>query len=55
MKIGILGYGNLGRAIAAELEETPHELVAIFSRRPITDSKYKVEKRERLLSYKDDP
>lgn len=54
MKIGILGYGNLGRAIAAELQETPHELVAIFSRRLITDTKYKVEKREKLLSYQDE-
>lgn len=52
MKIGILGYGNLGRAIAAELEETHHELIVIFSRRHITDTKYKVEKRERILEYK---
>ncbi len=52
MKIGILGYGNLGRALAAGLRETDHELVAIFSRRNIMDSKYKVEKREKIHEYK---
>jgi diaminopimelate dehydrogenase len=54
MKIGILGYGNLGRSLACELQKTDHELVGIFSRRAVTDERYKVKRRGKLLDYKDE-
>ena len=36
LKIGIVGYGNLGHAVEKEiLEENKHKLIAIFSRRDV--------------------
>ena len=37
MRLGILGYGNLGRALAENLKNTEHQLVAVFSRRKIAE------------------
>ncbi|MEG2419434.1 MAG: diaminopimelate dehydrogenase, partial [Eubacterium sp.] len=35
IKIGILGYGNLGRGVECAIRQNPDmELVAIFTRRP---------------------
>ncbi len=52
MRVGILGYGNLGKAIASEIKNTEHELVAIFSRRKIYDGKNNIISRAKLLDYK---
>ena len=35
MKIGILGYGNLGRGVECAVKQNPDmELKAVFTRRP---------------------
>lgn len=59
MKIGIYGYGNLGRGVECAVMQNPDtELVAVFTRRDpetvkiLTDSA-KVEKAENVLAYKD--
>ena len=52
MRVGILGYGNLGRSLATELEKTDHELVGIFSRRKVIYEKHKILKREDIFNYK---
>ena len=40
MKIGILGYGNLGRGVEAAIKKNPDmDLVAIFTRRNPSDLK----------------
>ena len=51
MRVGILGYGNLGRALAHCIENTPHTLVAVFSRRAIHEDKIPIVKREEIKSY----
>ena len=59
MKIGIYGYGNLGRGVECAVMQNPDaELVAVFTRRDpekvkiLTDTA-KVEKAENVLAYKD--
>ena len=35
-KVGVVGYGNLGRGVEAAIAQNPDvELVAIFTRRPV--------------------
>ncbi len=51
MRVGILGYGNLGRELARELGNTHHTLAAVFSRRKIYEEKIKVLPREHLEKY----
>ena len=53
MRVGILGYGNLGKALTKEIENTDHTLVAVFSRRKIYEEKFKVFPRLELEDYKD--
>ena len=48
MRLGILGYGNLGKALAKEIENTPHELVAVFSRRRVYESGVNILPRESI-------
>ena len=44
MKIGIVGYGNLGRGVESAVRQNPDmELVAIFTRRPPESVKIKTE------------
>ncbi|MBE6790263.1 MAG: diaminopimelate dehydrogenase [Ruminococcaceae bacterium] len=59
MRIGIYGYGNLGRGVECAVMQNPDaELVAVFTRRDpekvkiLTDTA-KVEKAENVLAYKD--
>lgn len=37
MRVGILGYGNLGKSLAENLKNTEHQLLAIFSRRRVSE------------------
>lgn len=53
MRVGILGYGNLGRAIAKGIKNTDHTLVAVFSRRKIYEERFKILPRTELESYRD--
>ncbi len=59
MKIGIYGYGNLGKGVECAIMQNPDtELVAVFTRRnpacvKILTPGAKVEKAENVLSYKD--
>ena len=59
MKIGIYGYGNLGRGVECAIMQNPDaELVAVFTRRDpetvkILTPAAKVEKAENVLLYKD--
>lgn len=53
MRVGILGYGNLGRALKKGIENTDHSLVAVFSRRKIYEEKIKILPRGELESYRD--
>ena len=52
MKVGILGYGNLGKALAKEIKNTPNELVGIFSRRKIHEEKENIIPRDKILDYR---
>ena len=60
IRIGILGYGNLGRGIECAIKHTKDmKLVAVFTRRDpssvkILTSDAKVENIENVLNYKDD-
>ena len=60
MKIGIYGYGNLGKGVECAIMQNPDtELVAVFTRRDPATVKIltptaKVEKTENILSYKDE-
>ena len=60
IRIGILGYGNLGRGIECAIKHTKDmKLVAVFTRRDpssvkILTSDAKVENIENILNYKDD-
>lgn len=51
MRVGILGYGNLGRALAKGIKNTDHTLVAVFSRRKIYEEKIKILPRAELEGY----
>ena len=51
MKIGILGYGNLGKALFKELEGSEHNVVGVFSRRRIYEEKVKILPREDITDY----
>lgn len=59
MKIGIYGYGNLGRGVECAVMQNPDtELVAVFTRRDpekvkILTESAKVERAENVLAYKD--
>ena len=53
MRVGILGYGNLGRALVKGIENTDHTLVAVFSRRKVYEEKFKILPRDELENYKD--
>ena len=53
MRVGILGYGNLGRALAKGIGNTDHNLIAVFSRRKIYEEKFKILPRSELENYKD--
>lgn len=58
IRIGIMGYGNLGRGIEAAVRQNPDtELVAVFSRRDPSTVKTKtnvpVYSAEEILNYKD--
>lgn len=59
MKIGIYGYGNLGRGVECAIMQNPDaELVAVFTRRDpetvkILTSTAKVEKADNVLLYED--
>lgn len=59
MRIGILGYGNLGRGIECAIKQNADaELVAVFTRRDPSSVKIltegvKVENVEKILEYKD--
>ena len=52
MRAGILGYGNLGRALVKGIENTDHTLVAVFSRRKIYEERFKILPRTELGNYK---
>ena len=60
MKIGIYGYGNLGKGVECAIMQNPDtELVAVFTRRDPSTVKIltptaRVEKAENILSYKDE-
>ena len=60
IRIGILGYGNLGRGIECAIKHTKDmKLVAVFTRRDpssvkILTSDAKVDSVENILSYQDD-
>ena len=51
MRIGILGYGNLGKALAREIKNTSHELVGVFSRRMVYDNGVTMLQREKIPGY----
>jgi diaminopimelate dehydrogenase len=51
MRIGILGYGNLGKALVKELDESTHTLIGVFSRRRIYEDKVKILSREDIYDY----
>lgn len=51
MRVGILGYGNLGKALAREIKNTEHELVGVFSRRTIYDNVATMLEREKIPDY----
>lgn len=53
MRVGILGYGNLGRALAKGIENTDHTLVAVFSRRKIYEERINILSRNEFEKYKD--
>lgn len=55
LKIGIVGYGNLGKQAEKILIESNHQLVAIFSRRENIKSEFgtKIEKYQNAPNYKD--
>lgn len=59
MKIGIYGYGNLGKGVECAIKQNPDaQLVAVFTRRnpesvKILTPDVKVEKAENVLDYKD--
>ena len=53
MRLGILGYGNLSRALIKEIGNTDHTLVAVFSRRKIYEEKINIIPRSELEKYKD--
>ncbi len=52
MRVGILGYGNLGAALAKRIKRTEHELVAIFSRRKIREPNLPIYEREAIPDFK---
>ena len=52
MRVGILGYGNLGKALAKEIANTDHTLIAVFSRRKIYEEKFNILPRLELENYK---
>ena len=60
IRIGILGYGNLGRGIECAVKHTKDmKLVAVFTRRDpsgvkILTSDAKVDSVENILSYQDE-
>jgi diaminopimelate dehydrogenase len=60
IKIGIMGYGNLGRGVKSAIKQNPDmELVAVFTRRDITsfeglDEKVKVLNIDKAEEYKND-
>ncbi len=51
MRIGILGYGNLGKALVKELEGREHTLVGVFSRRRIYEDRVKMIPKEDIADY----
>ena len=51
MRVGILGYGNLGKALVKELKNTSHTLVAVFSRRKIYEESFRILPREDIYKY----
>lgn len=51
MRVGILGYGNLGKALAKEIGKSDHNLEAVFTRRNIYDDKLKLLPRESIYEY----
>lgn len=56
IRIGIVGYGNLGRGAELAIRQNPDmELIAIFTRREphILDSKSKIENISKIIDYKD--
>lgn len=56
IKIGIVGYGNLGRGAELAIRQNPDmELIAIFTRREphMLDSKSKIENISKIIDYKD--
>ena len=52
MRVGILGYGNLGRALVKGIWNTDHTLVAVFSRRKIYEEKINIIPRSELEEHK---
>lgn len=52
MRVGILGYGNLGRALVKGIWNTDHTLVAVFSRRKICEEKINIIPRSELEEHK---
>ena len=51
MKIGIYGYGNLGKGIENAIKQNPDmELVAVFTRRDPSSVKILTANRERLIT-----
>lgn len=51
MRIGILGYGNLGKALVKELEGSGHTVIGVFSRRRIYEDSVKILPREDIYGY----
>jgi predicted dinucleotide-binding enzyme len=51
MRLGILGYGNLGKSLAENLEKTEHRIVAVFSRRKITEPGISIFAREEMAKF----
>ena len=51
MRVGILGYGNLGKSLAENLKNTEHRLVAVFSRRKIVEPNIPIYDRGAILDF----
>ena len=53
MRVGILGYGNLGKSLAEIIKNTDHKLVAIFSRRKLAEPNLPIYDRAAILDFAD--
>lgn len=51
MRVGILGYGNLGKSLAENLEKTEHRIAAVFSRRKIIEPGIPIFPREEMAKF----